>query len=862
MGITKDVTTDYGVNNLDNTGVTPITSRMFGAIRTDMTGQDFVNFTFPAGTYASQGFGGPAWVPNCGDLTINAAGATFIDKLGDGACDLASSIGVAQIGIDATVRTPSGFSTPGGKSARINTCYPGATSVTLTSTGAPSGGGSAGAGHISRFAVGQWAMICGWTIQGDFQNPYSFPPNFQYFDFVKITAINANTITFDNHPLTYLYDQNWPEVNRGNEFECDGAGPATIFAMSLDWDGRTTLNDGTMSITPAGSTYINNVRRETVINNFPQTGKTFYPSMTRLFKAVNSPATAVSVEHDKLNELVDVSGGTYGTQWHVQSSSTKMFKIENVTLGTNFNGTGRVIEATNCTVGANVQLGPTSYGQGVSAKFTDCTINGIVSGLNQTKGTKNQDQGVQDAIMGMSGGVLTMPMNCGAELLYRLIPDPKGKSIFIWGGDLGAYGSVQVLSATSDRWPAVDDATTTIGISFTTGTKTLTTDTPLFTPGDVGKTIFLPGVTNNSAFGNCTITNSTPGLITTKNTNGTTRNHILVVNEPVRFRAGPSGPPDNAGGTLPSGIVANTVYYVKNPTSTTFEIAATPGGASIATSGGSGTVQVNYVGDTYSHIVSYVNSTTVTVFDTLSALGNFSSVVRTLRYGTCNAYLTTNWTGAKPSPSVLYPSGGKMSFYHPGVSSCTFTNCTGTPQVLDLSQPAARGRPFASYTKRNFNAQTGFTGNSGREYREPSNPTTSIALIGRVTSIKVNVITPYSGTGTLTMQPLLRGLNGDLYTGVSQFYGPVINLKQPGERVFLPGVAATGSQTGDTLTMLPAQFFNHGSYYPALSRSIQSEGPGDWTGPAPDFTVEIITDQGFASDAVSVVRFGGFRLHA
>ena len=824
MGITKDVVVDYG---LDNTGVTPITTTMFGTIRTEMTGQDFVNLTFPAGTYKSAGFGGPAWVPDCGDLTLECAGATFTDNA-DGASVLAASIALAQIGIDATVRTPSGYSVAGGKSARIQTCHPGATSVTLTTTGLPSGGGSAGAGHISRFSIGQWIMVAGWATQGEFQNAYSFPPNFQFFDFAKITNISGDTVTFANDPLTFYYDENWPEINRGSEFEVDAAGPATIFALSLDWDGVTTLNDGTLSISTAGSTYVNNYRRETIINNFPQTGKSFYPSITKLFRCVNSPATTVSVEHDKLIDLVDISGGAYGTQWHVQSSSTKMLRMDGISLGTNFNGTGRICEISNSTVAGNIQLGPTSYGRGETAAFTNCVLNGGISGIQLIQGTRNLNQGFQDAFR-MSGGVLTVPMNVGIEPLAHLSPTSDGKSLAMWTGDNGPVASFQLLSATADRWPAVDDASATIGISFTSGTKTLTTDTPLFTVGDVNKTVFLPGVINNFSFGNCTITNASPGVVTFTG-------HNKVLNEPVRFQAG--------SGVLPSPLVADTNYYVLSPAANTFQISAAPGGAAINTSGGSGTVRANHVGNTYSHITGYVNSTTVTVFDTLSALGDFSSVSRDLRYGTCNAYITTNWAGEIPPVSQISPINGKLRLTIPHGYSATFTNCTGTNRAVDLSQTGAQGKPLDSYTKREFNGQTDFT---------TTRYTESIGCLGRVTSIKVNVITPYTGAGTLTMQPILRGWVGDVYTGSSSFYTPTINLKIAGERVFTPGNAATGAQTGDTLTALSSSLFNHGTYYPQQSRDITGESSAT----RPTYTIEIITDQGFstAPTAVMPLRF-------
>lgn len=77
---------------------------------------------------------------------------------------------------------------------------------------------------------------------------------------------------------------------------------------------------------------------------------------------------------------------------------------------------------------------------------------------------------------------------------------------------------------------------------------------------------------------NCTISNASPGVVTYTNT--------FASLEPVVFAAG--------AGTLPSQIVAGTVYYV-HPTGlsgTAFSVSATAGGTRINTSGGSGTVKI------------------------------------------------------------------------------------------------------------------------------------------------------------------------------------------------------------------------------------------------------------------------------
>lgn len=72
----------------------------------------------------------------------------------------------------------------------------------------------------------------------------------------------------------------------------------------------------------------------------------------------------------------------------------------------------------------------------------------------------------------------------------------------------------------------------------------------------------------------CTISNANPGVVTWNS-------HGLKNGDPVFF---------TTSGGLPTGLTASTIYFAKNVTTNTFEVAATPGGASIGTSSaGSGT---------------------------------------------------------------------------------------------------------------------------------------------------------------------------------------------------------------------------------------------------------------------------------
>jgi hypothetical protein len=817
MAITKNIVTDYGC---DPTGVADTSAILWLNLNPDMQGVD-ADITFPAGTYNwASSFAALRWINGVGTLNVYANGSTNTGE------PFLQTSHIGQIGIDATAQTPSGFSTAGGKSARIQTVNRGSNSVTLTAA-------SASAGHISRFAVNQYIMVCGWSIQGTFQSPFSFPPNFQWNEFRKITSIVGNTISF-TEPLAYYYSANWPEINRGSEFEVDAAGPATIFALSLFWNGDTNINDGIWT----RSNLINCYRENFTITGGTSGGLPVYPSVTKLYRATNHTATASLTEHDKLNELVDLQGGSY-SNWKCQSSSTKTLTMTGVSLGI-LGGTVKNTVLDSCTISAttNATIGPTAYGRGETFVATNCTFNGGVVGGLFEKGPSNNlasEVGVQ-GYMFKNGSVITMPYCLSESVTRTTMPDANGRYALWWYGNFGAMGSFRALSVTSDRWPATDDASVTVGCTMANGSQTLVTDTPTFVPGDVGKTVLIGGIRQANSFINCTITNANPAVITQ---NG----HSRVVNEPIQFRA--------SGGVLPTGITAATTYYIISTTTNTFQVSATQGGAAVDTTGGggSGTVQGSTAGSNSTFITGYVNSTTVTLFHGNSYFGQ-TSVSKTLRYGTCNLYIQTDNADPLPAAST-YNSLGKLWLVAPPVYSVRFENCTGTEQVVDLSQPAAWNRPLDSYTKRQYRAlpQAASNGHRLSEAGALAGTGSRVPMVGAIQSIKFNVTKAYTGVqGTLT-----AGLSQSqiqlMINGAWTSYAPRINMKILGERVITPS-GVTGTQSGDsnlTLGSLPAWI--GGGFDPSMSVSISGEAESTW----PEFTIEMITDQGFSTGPVAVV---------
>lgn len=81
------------------------------------------------------------------------------------------------------------------KCALIATVAAGATTVTLRN-----------AGDAAKIKVGRWHQVVGSVTQLG-----GYPPNCQYCDYVKVTAVSGTTVTLDR-PLKYGYDQTWFEL--------------------------------------------------------------------------------------------------------------------------------------------------------------------------------------------------------------------------------------------------------------------------------------------------------------------------------------------------------------------------------------------------------------------------------------------------------------------------------------------------------------------------------------------------------------------------------------------------------------------------------------------------------------------------
>lgn len=155
-----------------------------------------------------------------------------------------------------------------------------------------------------------------------------------------------------------------------------------------------------------------------------------------------------------------------------------------------------------------------------------------------------------------------------------------------------------------------------------------------------------------------------------------------------------------------------------------------------------------------------------------------------------------------------------------------FYNCSGCDMAVDLSNTGAQGRPFASYSKRTY---TSTDLNSPENYQ----------LWGELVSINVNVITPYTGVGALTLKLFgASSANGfdPPYDGNSHTaWSPSVNLKVAGLRSYTQGAGWSGTQSGDSLSD-PGLLLFADVQVPSVSTTVSA-------GSEPVVEIEVVADQ-------------------
>ena len=329
-----------------------------------------------------------------------------------------------------------GLTNVNGKSARLQTVSAGSTSVQLTAA-------SLAAGYISRFTVGNTIMVSGLDLQTGWQQNYGVPSNHQFFDWPKITAIDAGTgvISLDR-PLTNDYLDTWPEYYNGSSGGLDQGGPATAYAINPLWDATIEYRGLTIV---AGQSYVavrnvtfRNVTWTGCCGTVPSQNETFavYDS---LFDTYASPGWEV----DKLIGTVIFDNSTV-KRIDFQSSSTNRLVMTNSSITTAMFGTPKNAQITDTFFNL---FRPGAWTNGASTGSLVCTRCDVTD--FQFNGGLNQN--FASSVFAMSGGVITVANvdNTGANGPPHRLFVP-GNNIYLTTTGYASVGLLQTTTQTQD----------------------------------------------------------------------------------------------------------------------------------------------------------------------------------------------------------------------------------------------------------------------------------------------------------------------------------------------------------------------------------------------------------------------------
>lgn len=318
---------EWGTN--DNTA--------FTNFKNDFQGQTGVVLNIPAGRYcfasggSSNGFG----FGIRGLQVVGVAGSsTLTDMLGVGNGVFLGSVLAAQINDSS-------------HEARLATVSAGSSSLTLSNVS-----------DASKFSANTWALLTSYDLQS-----FGYPTNPLQVEWVYITGISGASVTL-NAPLSYTHKSTWPH------WAADEAGPATLYAISQNWDAD---HEYINVIVSANATVFNCVGRSITFTG--GSAPAFAPNCSSIKNFVASGldlSTAANWEIDKLNKDVTLSGVTMRGIFF-QSPSAETITLDGCTITVGLGGSPRHLIANNTSF-ADAVFGPSSYGCSSSIYLEDCSI--------------------------------------------------------------------------------------------------------------------------------------------------------------------------------------------------------------------------------------------------------------------------------------------------------------------------------------------------------------------------------------------------------------------------------------------------------------------------------------------------------
>lgn len=413
---TKNPVTDYGAPTNGTSDATVAFQSLADFMSGTMVAGDDITVTVPAHVYNFSG--NISLFPGVlGGITtvVNATGATF----------KAASGGTFFLSNQVAIRDDSTHS------ARVATANAGDTSITLLT---PS--------QNSRFSVNQWIAVAGLNLQ-----PGGSPPNPAFFEFRKITAINAGSglISF-SPPLLQQYLSTWPDYGGAAP---DSGGPATIYALPPSWDNDITFNG--LIVNQPEQTYVK--CRKVTFNNGSSVGsgnKGVVPTVSQSMTFNSFDQTGVQIEVDKFVDELIYSGGQASLLQFQSMSCANTCALTNFTVGT-ISGTPRNLTINSGAV-PSLQFGATGYGR------TDAvTVNNSVISAISTVSANVQD--VVAAGYTMAAGVIRWAKSNGP--IAWAVP---GTHIFFRGSNANSNNGGRIISVTDDGTDTI--ITTTMAGGF------------------------------------------------------------------------------------------------------------------------------------------------------------------------------------------------------------------------------------------------------------------------------------------------------------------------------------------------------------------------------------------------------------
>jgi hypothetical protein len=396
--------------------------------------------------------------------------------------------------------------------------------------------------HASRFFVGQWIFVGGLDLQNAFGSQ-NWPPNCQYNQHLKITAINTSTGRIDlNGQLWSDLFSTWPKMNDGTAVGVPiGSGAAFIIGMGTTWDNETEVRGLTITGPGPDIGLARELRLTDVHHNGAQSfncGSSKRWINTRCRFGNRNPAALQGMEIDKLMEYVEFNECTADAINFVAPGGY-MAVIDRCDILT-LSSTARNMKVSNSIIQEF------DYGQFFGANESLILENNKISKFVRT--TRLDDPLASSAVANMvenwtfSGGTLKQPI-ATTNANWWAVP---GRKMFV--NDMaGIYDNM--------------GSPFTVRNVFVDGSGNFSIETDLAA---------LP--VGNS-------TKNTAVSFTGSNVNWTA--HGLPANTPVAFLPGT--------GTLPSPLSPGQVVFVlAAPPTNTFQVATTVGGVALTFSGGTG----------------------------------------------------------------------------------------------------------------------------------------------------------------------------------------------------------------------------------------------------------------------------------